>query len=328
MEFVWILKKLLALSVTTEQVKEVRQRIIRYVEQFEEYYYQYNPDRLATCKLTLHALLHIADDVVRCGPVWASWSFLMERYCAFAVDAALSLVNPYKSITNRIVGIAQLAALARQHRKVKRALRMGSGTPGDTSSMEHEYPEYDPQRRRLAGYFSSQLGSMGTFNQWFSLLPRYCTSYSKVRVRDGGDYIRSTIAASSASSVQWQDASFVRYVYWRDKYENQRHRRPEMEKKTEYGRLECILVLELAPNPVLGIKRKVTKILADLTPCVCVGEDATIEPVTYRQFQPRRILDIQAVENVVGRVLSRGDWYIIDRSVDGARTTFVDDLDD
>ncbi|KAG8687997.1 hypothetical protein FRC08_011673 [Ceratobasidium sp. 394] len=268
----------------------------------------------------------------------------MERYCAFAVDAALSLVNPYKSITNRIVEIAQLAALARQHRRVKRALKMGSGTPGDTSSMEHTYPGYpctilrfpclrqycpdDPQRRRLAGYFSEQKGSVGTFNQWFRLLPHYCTRYGKVRVRGGGDYIRSTVATSSASSVQWRDASFVRYVFSRDKYEDDRFHETEMEKKTEYGRLECILVLELAPNPVLGIKHKTTRILADLTPCVCVGEDATIEPVTYRQFQPRRILDIQAVENVVGRVLSRGAWYIIDRSDEGARTTFVDDLDD
>lgn len=98
-----------------------------------------------------------------------------------------------------------------------------------------------------------------------------------------------------------------------------------MVKTTEYGRLECILVIELAPNPVLGITHTTTKILADLTPCDCVGEDATIEPVSYRRFQPGRILDIQAVENVVGRILSRGDWYMIDRSVDGARTAFIDD---
>jgi hypothetical protein len=95
---------------------------------------------------------------------------------------------------------------------------------------------------------------------------------------------------------------------------------------TEYGRLECILVLELEPNPVLGILEKATRILADLTPCACTEGDATTDLVSYRRFQPGRILDIQAIENVVGRMSSRGDWYLIDRSVEGARTQFVDEL--
>jgi hypothetical protein len=95
---------------------------------------------------------------------------------------------------------------------------------------------------------------------------------------------------------------------------------------TEYGRLECILVLELDPNPILGIAEKTTRILADLTPCACTEGDATTDLVSYRRFQAPRILDIQAVENVVGRVSSRGDWYIVDRSVEGARTQFVDEV--
>ncbi|KAG8739188.1 hypothetical protein FRC10_006052, partial [Ceratobasidium sp. 414] len=37
MEFVWILKTLLALSATTQQIEELRTRVVRYVEQFEEY---------------------------------------------------------------------------------------------------------------------------------------------------------------------------------------------------------------------------------------------------------------------------------------------------
>jgi hypothetical protein len=93
----------------------------------------------------------------------------------------------------------------------------------------------------------------------------------------------------------------------------------------EYGRLECLLVLELEPNRALGIKEKTTRILADLTPCACTEGDATLNLVSYHRFQPGRILDIQAIENVVGRMSSRGDWYIIDRSVEGARTQFVDE---
>lgn len=98
-----------------------------------------------------------------------------------------------------------------------------------------------------------------------------------------------------------------------------------MVKATEYGRLECILAIELQPNPILGITRRMTRILADLTPCACTGSDATTGLVYYRKFQPPRILDIQAIENVVGCIQSQGAWYIVDRSEDGARTEFVDE---
>lgn len=65
-----------------------------------------------------------------------------------------------------------------------------------------------------------------------------------------------------------------------------------MVKTAEYGRLECILVLELEPNATLGIERHELCILADLRPCICTDDDATLELMSYRKFQPRRLLDI------------------------------------
>jgi hypothetical protein len=55
-----------------------------------------------------------------------------------------------------------------------------------------------------------------------------------------------------------------------------------MVKTTEYGRLECVLVLELSPNLCLGIGQKTRRILADFTPCIGNGEDATIKLVSYQ----------------------------------------------
>ncbi|KAF8592922.1 hypothetical protein BDV93DRAFT_567159 [Ceratobasidium sp. AG-I] len=343
LEFVYILKTLLALSSTTQIVEDLKRCVAGYVERFEEYYYQYSPERLAVCRLTLHALLHVPDDVLRCGPVWSSWSFLIERYCGVAVGAVKSKVNPYTTISNRVLEMAQLSALSSEYPSVKRALQIGlTNSSEHVTAMEETYPEYpctilrapclheyspdDEQRRRLAGYFTSQFGTQGTFHEWFTLLPRYCTRYGKVRISGGGDHIRSTVSGNSLSLAPKRDATFVRFVFWRDKYENQRNRPPKMVKATEYGRLECILVLHLEPNPTLGIAQRTTRILADLTPCACTEGDATVNLVSYQRFQPRRILDIQAVENVVGRVSSRGRWYIIDRSVDGARTEFIEEL--
>ena len=42
---------------------------------FARYYYQMNPERLGTCPLTIHALLHIADSILETGPVWTAWAF-------------------------------------------------------------------------------------------------------------------------------------------------------------------------------------------------------------------------------------------------------------
>lgn len=107
------------------------------------FYYQYSSERLAVCKLTLHALLHVPADVRRCRPVWTSWSFLIERYCGLAVDSVKSKVNPYVSISNRVLQMTQLSALTSQYRSVKEALKdMGPNpTLSDISTMEHTYIE-------------------------------------------------------------------------------------------------------------------------------------------------------------------------------------------
>lgn len=79
-----------------------------------------------------------------------------------------------------------------------------------------------------------------------------------------------------------------------------------MAKATEYGRLECVLALDLDPNPMLGITQRTTRILADPTPCACTEGNAAVDLVLLQLCQPPRILVIQAVENGVGRVSSQG----------------------
>jgi hypothetical protein len=140
--------------------------------------------------------------------------------------------------------MAQMSALSAKYRSVKVALRLGSGRASDEiSRMEHVYDgckpilsllewllmisyidpltilrfpclrQYSPddaQRRRLAGYFTSQFESQGTFHEWYTLLPQYCTRYGKVRIRGDGDQIRSAVSGNTCSSAPKRDASFVR----------------------------------------------------------------------------------------------------------------------
>jgi hypothetical protein len=71
-------------------------------------YYQYDEDRLQTCPVNVHYLLHVVDSVENLGPVWAYWAFPMERYCSFIGAAVKSRRYPYANIARRIRDVAQL----------------------------------------------------------------------------------------------------------------------------------------------------------------------------------------------------------------------------
>ena len=106
------------------------------------YYYQYNYDRLSVCKLTLHAILHVPDNVIRCGPVWVSWSFSIERYCREITFCVKSKVVPYSAIRKHVLQMAQLSAVACRFPAIRKALLFGkSDAPVDISRTECIYPE-------------------------------------------------------------------------------------------------------------------------------------------------------------------------------------------
>ena len=79
-------------------------------------YYQYLPDRLSTCVITIHALLHIADSIEASGPMWAYWAFPMECYCGSLVPAIRSRRFPFPSIDRYVTEVAQLMQIKMYHR--------------------------------------------------------------------------------------------------------------------------------------------------------------------------------------------------------------------
>jgi hypothetical protein len=74
-------------------------------------YYQYSPDRLSTCPVTIHALLHIADGIEHTGPVWSYWAFPTERYCGRLQRTIRSRRHPFVNIDNYVVASAQLSQI-------------------------------------------------------------------------------------------------------------------------------------------------------------------------------------------------------------------------
>ncbi|CAE6429791.1 unnamed protein product [Rhizoctonia solani] len=236
LELVCILKCLLNLENTTRRIEELREEIIEYVETFKKYYYQYDYDRLSVCKLTLHALLHVADDVLRCGPVWVAWSFSIERYCREIVGCAKSKVVPYAAINRHVLQMSQLSATACRFLEIRKAMLFGKAeAPVKCSSMEQIYAEYpntilrfpqlrgfpldDRVRRRIASYFHTNFPRW-TFHAWLRYIPEYAEHWGKLRIPDGGDCIRCAKVVDPLSPYGKRDSSFVRYTYQKDANEN------------------------------------------------------------------------------------------------------------
>lgn len=185
------------------------------------------------------------------------------------------------------------------------------------------------------------------------VMPKWC----KVRIKDGsqGECIRGS--AASFNTDKERDSSYVRvstdttycgsmlrktdsYIDFQfsqlvDIHASQANAPSVFEQQIYYGQLHFVLVCNMPRSNVLRLPADKRFLLAYITPCDTsrlenrrkVWPDGSKELVTYTQDQSPLIVDLAAVECVVGRVrfgIVTPKWGIIDRSGEGARTTFTD----
>jgi hypothetical protein len=107
---------------------------------------------VATCPLTIHALLHIADSIKAIGPVWTTWAFPIERFCGSLLPAVKSRRFPYASLDRHVTEGAQLLQI-----KLARDL--------------HEVLDLRPQKRAVQGQFLHPSCEYFAINWvWFDIL--------------------------------------------------------------------------------------------------------------------------------------------------------------
>lgn len=81
---------------------------IRLLVRARRLYYQHKACRVSVCTINVHGLLHIADGIEFCGPIWCYWAWAMERFCGSLLRIIKSRRYPFKSIDKRVVRLAQL----------------------------------------------------------------------------------------------------------------------------------------------------------------------------------------------------------------------------
>ena len=72
------------------------------------FYYQHNPEQLPACLVTIHALLHLPDQIRWMGPCWMTWAFPIERQCGYFQRSIQSQQNPYMSMDQHLTDLSWL----------------------------------------------------------------------------------------------------------------------------------------------------------------------------------------------------------------------------
>jgi len=108
-----------------------------------------------------------------------------------------------------------------------------------------------------------------------------------------------------------------------------RYGEPSLVRQIFYGRLEYILVCHLPNHEHFRVfNDSLTRLLALVTPCSTGGQDATEVLTMYSRTTTAVITDLRSIEAVIGRIETRGNWGIIDRTDHLAHTVFVDEEND
>lgn len=97
--------------ITGEQVREAHSFLIRFVEEYENLYYQRRPERLHFCRPSLHTLLHTAPEITRVGPGTYSSQYTMERAIGDFGRDIRQPSNPYANLCQIALRRSQINAL-------------------------------------------------------------------------------------------------------------------------------------------------------------------------------------------------------------------------
>ena len=110
-----------------------------------------------------------------------------------------------------------------------------------------------------------------------------------------------------------------------DKYANQRRKKPTYELKTFYGQILYIVLIRMPATEDLHIDGLENVILASIRNCPIERVNAELDLHYYRNEKGyTEVVDITAIQCLVGRVFDRGWWTIIDRSGKLARAEAVE----
>lgn len=336
-DLVKLVRTCLQFEMQKNDIEFVRRGFEQWVEKYEQFYYQHDPLRIATCPITIHALLHIADSIDATGPVWTAWAFPMERFCGSIQPAIKNRRYPYASMSKHVTDEARLTQVQLLY-NLQDELSFRANPHPQQCFVHSNYPTCILLPPRMAtapepSVLKKIIAALATrYDASATRVQRICSAeciktWGKVRRLDGGDTMHAAGVIKPAQDSR--DATFVRYETLVDKYARQKKRQPEYEMKTFYGQLQHIFVVSLPLDTDLCISEPTVHILASIKTCKVERSNAALDIHYYSKLGGLDILDITCIQCVVGRIsCANNSWAIIDRSGDLARAFYVPETGD
>ncbi|QRV99729.1 Transposase family Tnp2 protein [Ceratobasidium sp. AG-Ba] len=342
------------LDITEEQVDELQRMVNRWVIDYEQFYYQHDYNRLPACPLTIHALLHIPYYIRKTGPLWASWAFVMERFCGYLLPAVKNRFQPYRHLDNAVLRRAQMQVVAHTYglpTLPRLTVKWRIDGSERLSGRKCRYPQFPkiilgiPVRKappvdiQLTNQLTRFLGpiyrprGLTTGAQLRERIDwQTIVSYGRFRMADDGDHIctASSVQRTHSSTGSSHDNSFVRFTVLPDaNTSNDGSDTPYEE--VNYGQLIGIYYLEFIMD--FDNNESDCYLVARIQSCKETGFlDASLPEnpkVTYRTLSTPDIFHLMTIDAVVGRIqVGAREWAIIDCSRNGACTQFTNDDND
>ena len=119
----------------------------------------------------------------------------------------------------------------------------------------------------------------------------------------------------------------IKMVQYVDKFANQRRKTPKFELKTFYGQIQHIFHVRMPATDDLHLDKPENLLLASIKNCPIEQHNVNDLDMHYYRNEEgyTEVVDISAIQCLVGRVFDRGWWTIIDRSGKLARAEAVED---
>ncbi|TFK82780.1 hypothetical protein K466DRAFT_499707 [Polyporus arcularius HHB13444] len=338
----------LAFEITIEEIDELRRGFVDWVKDYEKIYYQYDPERLSTCPVTIHALLHIADSIVWAGPVWTSWAFPMERYCGSLQGAIRSRRYPYASLNRHVLDRARLTHIKLIY-NLEETLSLKPPSlhgfyraiciPGyQTCALlpPHRTPEAGALttdiRNKIVGALCTRFNGTMT-NTRTALAAATIEEWGRFCILPEGDIIRTASFGKSTDQPTTQvkfgqaerDATFVRYEALVDRNARHRNAAVQLQRATFYGRLEHVLAVYCPPILGSSLRTSETVLFAVVRTCDIEETHSSLDIHYYSKETTLDVLDITTIQCLVGRIRDRGRCAIIDHSGALSRAIYDED---
>ncbi|KDQ10973.1 hypothetical protein BOTBODRAFT_177668 [Botryobasidium botryosum FD-172 SS1] len=323
-------------ELTPKDVRSVRDGFAKWVERFEELYYHSEPARLPVCTINIHSLLHIADTIEQCGPVWAYWCFAVERFCGSLLRTIHSRRFPFASLDKRVKDLAQLDQLKKRYNLSTTLDLSPRQRLRDKGIHIGGYPEYiflvkrtlqlDASQKLLRQRIRNHLQMTFeiSLDLAASLIPDTLDMYGKMERWEGGNMMHASDVIPVGPNDR--DMTWVKYVQLVDQLANHRNQPPFFKKQEFYGQIQKIVTFTVHPSPSFPNINALTHIvLAVIAPCHIV-KSKKIKFPHYRKLCPFEVVDVHYIEALVGRVKRQGtsDWYIVEREGIFARIQLAD----